>query len=171
MSFSKWIRTLHRWGSVIIALPLLVVLATGTLLLLKKQLSWVQPPTQLGSGVELALGFDEILAVCRTVPEADIEDWGDVERIDVRPTARLLKVRAANRWEIQIDGGSGEVLQTAYRRSDLIESLHDGTFIHDKVKLFIFLPSALILFGLWCTGLYLLALPYLSRRKRKTRSA
>jgi len=84
----------------------------------------------------------------------------------VRPDRGVLKVRAKNRWEIQIDAHSGEVLQVAYRRSDLLETIHDGSFFLAGAKLWIFLPTALVLIGLWGTGLYLFAVPHLVKRER-----
>jgi uncharacterized iron-regulated membrane protein len=167
MKFAKLNRISHRWGSVFIALPLLVVIATGILLMLKKQSSWIQPPTIGGSTKELKVSFDEILASVKTVSEAEIESWDDIDRLDVRPGKGMIKVRGTNRWEIQLDAATAEVLQVAYRRSDLIESIHDGSFFHDKVKLYVFLPSGILLFILWVTGLYLFAQPYLVRRKRR----
>ena len=79
----------------------------------------------------------------------------------------MLKVRCRNRWEIQIDTKTGDVLQVAYRRSDLIESLHDGSFFHDRVKLWVFLPSALALGVLWLTGIHLFLLPYFAKWKKR----
>ena len=58
-------------------------------------------------------------------------------------------------WEAQIDAHSGEVVHLAYRRSDLIESLHDGSFFTDWSKHYVFLPSGVILLLLWGTGIYL----------------
>jgi hypothetical protein len=83
----------------------------------------------------------------------------------------VVKVRAKNRWEIQIDSTGGEVLQVAVRRSDLIESIHDGSFFHESFKLWVFLPSALLLVGVWGTGLYIFLFPYLSRHNRKKKLA
>jgi uncharacterized iron-regulated membrane protein len=158
---------MHRWGSLFIALPLLLVISTGILLLLKKQLAWIQPPTQRGTSQELSLTFDQILDISKTVSDAKIQGWEDIDRLDVRPSKGMLKVRSKNRWEIQLDAKTGEILGQSYRRSDLIESLHDGSFFHDGVKLWVFLPSALILLGLWVTGLYLFFLPYIVRSRKK----
>lgn len=170
MKLAKFNRISHRWGSVLIALPLVLVIATGILLMLKKQSSWIQPPTVGGSTKELKLTFDEILAAAQSVPEAGITSWDQIDRLDVRPSKGMIKVRGTNRWEIQLDAVTAEVLHVAYRRSDLIESLHDGSFFNDKVKLYVFLPSGIILFLLWVTGLYLFAQPYLIRRKRRRRA-
>ena len=165
-------RKLHHWGSIAIALPLVIVLGTGVLLLLKKDIDWIQPPTIKGEQIGLALEFDQILTIARTVPVAGINSWNDVDRLDVRPGKGMLKLRAENSWEIQIDANTGAILQVAYRRSDLIESIHDGSFFGDYAKLWVFLPSALILIGLWVTGVVLFFHPYLAKsRKRKAKVA
>ena len=167
MKFHILTRKVHSWASVIIALPLVVVICSGVLLQLKKQVGWVQPPEQRGSAKAPAAGmsFDRVLEICRTVPEAKVTGWGDVNRIDVRPSRGMLKVWAANNWEIQIDTATGKVLQVAYRRSDLIESIHDGSWFSDPVKYWVFLPAGLTLLLLWVSGLYLFVLPY-TRKKR-----
>jgi len=170
MKLSKLNRFFHRWGSIIISAPVLLVIISGMILLLKKEAAWIQPPTQSGSSKELVVSFDAILEKARSVPEAEIESWDDIARLDVRPAMGMLKVRAANGWEIQLDSKTGEVLQVAYRRTDLIESLHDGTFFHDRAKLWLFLPSAVILLGLWLTGIYLFLFPSLTRKKRRKKA-
>ena len=133
----------------------------------KKQADWIQPPTLRGAGREPRLSFAEILERARQVPEAEIEGWDDIDRLDVQPDRGIVKVKARNRWEIQIDIGDGRILQTAYRRSDLIEDIHDGSWFHEKIKLGVFLPSAVVLLCLWLTGLYLFILPYQVKRRAR----
>ena len=162
-------RRLHRWGAIAVALPFLVVICTGLLLQLKKQIPWVQPSEQRGGAGAPALSLPMILEIAATVPHAGISQWEHIDRIDVRPSKGMLKVVGKNRWELQLDVETGRVLQTAYRRSDLIESFHDGSFFHDKVKLFVFFPVALIVLGLWITGIYLWLLPYMARRENAQR--
>jgi uncharacterized iron-regulated membrane protein len=164
-------RVIHRWGSLLIALPVLLVITTGVILQAKKVVPWVQPPTQKGSSAELALTFDRILEIVETVSEAEIESWDDIDRLDVRPGKGMLKVRSKNRWEVQLDLKTGEILQTAYRRSDFIESLHDGSFFHDRAKLWIFLPNGIVLLFMWLTGIYLFILPYQVKWRRRRREA
>lgn len=171
MKFKKLNRKIHNWGSIIIAIPVSIVLVTGVLLLLKKDIDWIQPSTVKGEEKGLSLSFDEILDIAGTVPEAEIQRWADVDRLDVRPNKGMLKVRAENGWEVQIDANNGDILQVAYRRSDLIESIHDGSFFGDYSKYWVFLPAALVLIGLWITGMILFFQPYVARaRKRKRRS-
>jgi uncharacterized iron-regulated membrane protein len=161
-------RKAHRWGAVVCSVPFLVVIVSGLLLQLKKESAWIQPPTQRGVSKTPTLTFDAMLIACRTVPDAGIADWADVDRIDVQPGRGVAKVQAKNRWEIQIDTTTGDVLHAAYRRSDLIESFHDGSWFHDKAKLWIFLPSGAIVLGLWFTGMYLFVLPWWVKWRKKS---
>lgn len=149
-----------------VALPFLVVIATGLLLQLKKQLPWIQPSEQKGVAGAPLVSMETIMASARSVPEAQISEWEHVDRLDVRPAKGLIKVIGISRWELQLDAASGEVLQTAYRRSDLMESLHDGSWFHPLMKLWVFLPSGVIVFVLWVTGIYLFLLPIRSRRAK-----
>ncbi|MEM6673587.1 MAG: PepSY domain-containing protein [Planctomycetota bacterium] len=163
-------RRLHRMGALLAAAPLLVVITSGILLQLKKDWGWVQPPTQRGSTSELTIDWDTIIQSAASVPEAGILSWDDVDRLDVRPGKGMLKVRGKNRWEVQVDAVTGAVLQSSYRRSDLIESIHDGSVFHERAKLWIFLPTALVLLALWVTGIYLWLLPHLVRRRRRVKA-
>lgn len=176
MKAQKLLRQIHHWGSPIIMLPLGLVIVTGILLMLKKDIDWIQPPTARGEA-PIAIpsqSFDDLFTVAKAVPELDLQDWRGLERVDVKPGKGVVKFVAANNWEAQIDTETGEVLQVAYRRSDIIESLHDGSFFADWVKKGVFLPSAVVLFVLWGTGIYLFVLPHWKnwqkRRKARLRS-
>jgi uncharacterized iron-regulated membrane protein len=158
-------RKIHYWGAIICALPILIVLISGILLLLKKDFEWIQPSTVATESRESNLNFNDILSIVKTVEQVNITSWQDIDRLDVRQRKGVIKVRTTNQWEIQLDYATGEILKVANRRSDFIESLHDGTFFHDTAKLGIFLPAALILTLLWITGIYLFLLPYLARKK------
>lgn len=167
--WNRWTRKWHRWGAILIALPLLVVIVSGLLLQVKKQVSWVQPPTAKGSTKVPQVDWDTIVNVVATVPAAEVSDWRDIDRIDVRPSKGIAKVQCNNRWEVQVDLGTGEVLAANYRRSDFIESLHDGTFFSEAAKIWVFLPNGLVLLGLWFTGIYLWWLPIGAKRKKRLR--
>lgn len=160
-------RKIHYWLAIVVALPVLVIIGSGILLQLKKESHWIQPDEQRGSGDTPGLAFAEILSICQQIPEVDVTTWKDIDRIDVRPSKGLIKVTTANLHEVQIDQATGDVLQVAYRRSDVIESIHDGSWFHDSAKLWIFLPAGILLFILWLTGLYLFILPYWVRASRR----
>ena len=171
MKLSKLNRDLHRWGSILALARMAIIIVSGIILQLKKEVAAIQPPTQRGSGSQLSIGFDRILESAKTIPQAQIASWDDVDRLDVRPGKGMVKVRGKNRWEIQIDTHTGEVLQVAVRRSDLIESIHDGSYFHNGFKLWVFLPAGLMLVVLVVTGIYLFFVPYLARRKRRQKRA
>ena len=154
-----------------IAVPLFVVIVSGIFLQLKKESDWIQPPTAAGVGGDPSITFDAILAAAAGVEQAGIEGWEDVDRLDVRPGKGVVKVRGIHGVEVQVDTTTGDVVQVMRRRSDLIEQLHDGSWFHDKVKLWIFLPTAFILLTMWLTGVYLWLLPHLLRRERRKKSA
>jgi uncharacterized iron-regulated membrane protein len=160
-------RKTHRWGAVLVAAPFLLVVVSGLLLQVKKQVVWVQPATKKGQGNAPSVSMDAILAATKAVPEAAVSSWDDVERIDARPRDGVVKVQCKNRYEVQVDFQTGEVVQVAYRRSDFIESLHDGSWFGDAAKLYVFLPVAFIVLGLWATGIYLFVLPYAVKWRRK----
>ena len=162
-----WNRKLHRWGSIAVALPFVIVLCTGLLLQLKKQLTWVQPTEQKTAVHVPTVTMEQILATARSVPEAKVSSWADIDRLDVRPGKGIVKVATITHWELQMELATGTLLQSAYRRSDLIESIHDGSFFHPLVKLWVFLPAAVIVLGLWITGMYLFLLPFRARANKR----
>lgn len=164
-------RRLHRWGAVSVAVPFLLVLLTGLLLQVKKQVAWVQPPERTTDAVAPAVAWERILEVARSVPEAEVARWGDIDRVDMRPGKGMAKVLSNSRWELQIDIRTGEILQSSYRRTDVIEDLHTGAWFSDAAKLWLFLPAALIVTALWGTGMYLALVHYRAKARRKAESA
>lgn len=160
-------RKVHYWLSAFVAVPFLVVGVTGLLLQLKKQVPWVQPVEHRGTGAAPALAWPALLDTLRAVPEARIASWADVDRVDVRPGKGLLKVVAANRWEVQVDAATGRVLGVAYRRSDLLESLHDGSFFGGAVRWGWFTPAGAAFLVLTGTGVVLFVLPFGGKRRRR----
>lgn len=171
INWRVWNRKSHRWAAVLVALPLLLVIGTGILLQLKKEWAWVQPPTQRGQGNTPTVSLEAILDAARSRPEAGVGGWQDVDRLDVQPARGVAKVMARSRWEVQVDLQTGAVLQVAYRRSDVIESLHDGSWFHELAKLWVFLPAAVVTLGLWVTGVYLFVLPHAVRWSRDRANA
>jgi uncharacterized iron-regulated membrane protein len=160
-------RRVHYWLAIAVAIPAVVIFGTGVLLQVKKQVTWVQPAERRGGATAPTISFDRVIAVARSVPEAGIRDWSDVDRVDVRPSRGMLKVTSRTHWELQIDIQTGAVLQSAYRRSDLIESIHDGSFFHPWAKLGLFLPVGIVLLVMLVTGVYLFWLPIWVKARRR----
>ncbi len=161
-------RRIHYWVALAIAVPVAVIFGTGMLLQVKKQWNWVQPSEIRGTGTVPAISLEQILLSVRSVPSLQVSGWDDIKRIDLRADRGLAKVTVKGNWEVQVDLGTGAVLQSRYRRSDLLESLHDGSFfLGDLTKLGVFLPSGIALCLMWLTGLWMFWLPFSVRRKRR----
>lgn len=169
MRTQKVFRRIHYWGAFSLSIPLIIIIGAGILLQLKKNLAWVQPVEMRGSSGLPGVTFEQLLAIGQSIPEAGIRTWDDIPRIEGRPQKGLLKLVSVTNYEIQIDVVTGAVLHSGIRRSDIIEAIHDGSFFHPLAKLWVFLPAGIVLFVLWCTGLYMWVLPFLSRRKQRAR--
>ena len=174
MNFKRLFRQVHYWLSLAVFVPAGIMFVAGGFLMLKKEVEWIQPGTERGV-VEAQLpevSFEQMLAAARQHPEAGISEWSDIDRIDLRVDRGIAKLRTNSGWEVQVDTQTAEVLKVAYRRSDLIESIHDGSFFSDGVKLFIFLPTGILLIIMWGTGAYLFLLPRIAKaRKKRARNA
>lgn len=167
MTLPLLLRKLHYWGSAVIALPIAVVICTGVLLQLKKEVHWIQPTEIKTEARHVAVTPEQILAAAMAATALEVKSWDDIARVDIRPDRGLIKVSAANSWELQLHSVTGTPLQVAYRRSDLLETIHDGSWFHEAAKLWLFFPAGILLFGLWLTGMYLFVLPYWVRARRR----
>lgn len=185
MNWKKANRKIHYWGALACAIPIIIVVVTGVLLLLKKDFNWIQPSTIKGQGGSPSISFKQVLenlnshSVLKRALEDELNkelgsiSWNDIKRIDVRPSKGVMKIQLQEQVEVQMDHQSGQILQIKIRRSDVIESIHDGSYFSDFTKYWVFLPSAILLFALWVTGIYLFIITELakfrSRRKQKTK--
>ena len=169
MNWKKINTNIHYWGSAIVIVPLIIVLCSGLLLQVKKEFEWIQPKTMKTEYRDLTLTFDQILEVSKTVKQTNIKSWKDIKLLDVRPGKGITKVRAKNNWEIQIHNQTADILSINFRRSDIIESIHDGSWFHDIAKLWLFLPSALIVLLMSITGMYLFLKRLPSKNKKRKR--
>ena len=49
-NWKRLTRKIHFWAASILALPLIIVIISGQLLLLKDNIAWIEPPTARGQG-------------------------------------------------------------------------------------------------------------------------
>ena len=63
MNFNRINRSTHRWASIAIAIPLLVIVVTGILLLLKKEVEYLQPASAKGTYRQPSISFEQVLAI------------------------------------------------------------------------------------------------------------
>ena len=169
MRTQKLLRKIHHWGAFLISIPLIIMIGAGVLLMLKKEIEWIQPSSQKGiqrHSIPM-VSMQELFDAARSVEHAGFTTWEALNRADLKPNNGIIKFVSATHWEVQVDTHTAEVLQIAQRRSDVIEAIHDGSYFADWVKLWIFLPSGIGLFILWVTGIYLFIV--LEYRKMKSR--
>jgi uncharacterized iron-regulated membrane protein len=163
-------RLVHYWASTLLLVTTLVVAVTGILLALKKDFDVLQPPMAQSSAPGLSgLRIDELLGDIKTRRGFEQISWRDVDRIDIQPGDGIAKVILSSRTEFQVDLHTGKVLQTGYRTSDLLESIHDFSFFGGFGKYLLSVPTGLALLVMWGTGTYLFLLPFLVRRRKRSR--
>ncbi|MDC0857462.1 PepSY-associated TM helix domain-containing protein [Rickettsiales bacterium] len=68
-------RKIHYWGSIACALPVIIIIITGMLLLFKKQSDWIQPSSMRGESKVPTIQFEEILDAAKSVEAANIDSW------------------------------------------------------------------------------------------------
>jgi uncharacterized iron-regulated membrane protein len=164
-------RSVHSWGSIIITIPLLMIIVTGIILLLKKDISWIQPSSAKRTITAIPqVSFQQIFDSVKNVEKAKIKQWSDINKIDISPDKGTIKVIARNNFEIQVDAQTGKILQVAFRRSDIIEQLHDGSYFNKTLKYIITLPTGIIILVLLITGVILFFEPYWIKAKRKRKA-
>ena len=110
--------------------------------------------------------LNSYLESAKTVAEAEIISWDNIDRIDIRPDKGIAKIRSKNNWEIQLDLETSEIYSVNYRRSDIIESIHDGSFFTDYIKFGVFFPTGILMIVLSFTGIYMFIIPILRKRKK-----
>lgn len=162
-------RVWHRRAALLISLPLLVTICTGVLLLLRGDFAWIQPKSHTGSVTLTSPAFDHaaILSKLQTLPEAEVKSWKDVSSVIFNPGKGLYQVRLKNDYEIQLDAANGQVLNSQFRLSGVLQKLHEGDFFHPLARKWVFLPSGLILLSLWLSGLYLFFFPKFKKATKK----
>jgi len=172
MKLQVLLRKIHNWSSIIISLPLIVIIGAGLFLQLKKEIERIQPPTMKGEvreGVPRAT-LQEMFDAAKAVEIAEITTWEELERVDFKPDKGIIKFVPKSQWEVQVDTDTAEVLSVTYRRSDVIEQIHDGSYFADWVKLWVFFPVGITLLVLWMTGIYMFFLPYVKKAQKKKKA-
>lgn len=63
-------------------------------------------------------------------------ELANIDRMDIRKEKGIVKATFVNNYtEIQLDGTSGAVLHIGKRHSDLLEDLHEGTYIDKQLNI------------------------------------
>ena len=172
MKLNRLLRQVHYWLSLAVFIPCGIMFIAGIFLMLKKEIDWIQPPTERGvvSNQIPNISYPRLLELSQSRVEAGITQWSDIDRIDFRPGKGIAKVISQSGWEVQIDTSNGNVLSTNFRRSDVIESIHDGSYFSGWTKLFLFLPAGILLILMWGTGIYLFFRTEILKARKRART-
>ena len=169
----RWFWNTHKWTGLTLGLVFVLSAVTGVLLLVKKEFSYLQPPTQKGTpgAVSSFLSIDEVTRAALSVGHPRFQSEDDIDRIDVRPAKYVFKVRAKEEdAEIQVCATTGHILSVSVRRSDFLERLHDGSWISNSFKTFAMPLAGLGLLYLVFSGYWIWLQPKLARAKRKRKA-
>ncbi len=121
---------------------------------MRKPIDWIQPPTLTGRArYEPTVKLEHLLAQVKTVPEMQVSGWEDIRLLDLRPNKGIVKVRNHRHLETQIDAATGDILQVAQRRNDVVVFWHEGSVL--GARLWVFLPAGIGALILVLTGIYL----------------
>ena len=177
----RLVRKVHRYMGIFLFMAFLLMAITGSLLGWKKNSAgYLLPETMQGTSTNLA-SWHSVDQLKRTAQQTVIDSLGAetdtlIDRIDIRPDKGILKFTFQKHYgEVQLDGATGKVLSVGQRRSDFLESVHDGSILDritgnttGLIKLFYtsLMGTALMLFSV--TGFWLWYGPKRMKRKKST---
>jgi uncharacterized iron-regulated membrane protein len=135
-------RVYHKYLGIFLCIIVIVSAVTGIILSYKKQIDWIQPPTQKGTTQTLS----------NWLPLYQLEEIALTTFREVQPTEQKPKI---DRIDVRPSNQTGEILSVQKRHSDWIEAIHDGSIVGEIFKLISMniLGFGLILLSM--TGLWL----------------
>lgn len=151
----KYLRKWHRWLGIAAAVPAGIILISGTVLMLRREIPALQPPAARGSAPGYSLGWPAVLEASRGVADAEVAEAGDISKVVLLPKAGVFQVRARNGWQIQVDAHTGAVLDARKRWTGWWIQLHEGTLFSLTASYALFLPASVLLVFLWLSGVWL----------------
>ncbi|NNF42390.1 MAG: hypothetical protein HKN62_04965 [Phycisphaerales bacterium] len=162
----------HKWTGLVLSGLITGTTATGFLLLIKKEVDWIQPPTREGAAgsPEDFIPLGGALAAVYALEHPDFQGHEDIDRIDVRPGDRVYKIRSEHHdAEVQVCAVTGAILSVDTRPSDLIERIHDGSFFGDWAHGWVMPAYAVALLFMVFSGWWLWIEPMVRRRRWRRR--
>jgi uncharacterized iron-regulated membrane protein len=164
-------RSLHRWIGFIASLFLAVISCTGFFLAMKGQFSFMRPPvqeaTKLGS-IEELLTVADVLEIAYAAGHPELSEISEVDRVDYRPKDNVFKVVSKEGYrEIQVDGTKGKIVSNAFRNDQLMEDIHDMSFIGDVAHGYLLPIVAVGLLFLSISGIIIFLTPIVRRWRFK----
>ncbi len=164
----KMHRKIHRFFAIACVLLFLIISVTGILLGLKKHSGDVLlAESRQGSSTNISewLSYDSLTKVAVAIlKDSDLKNKSKaIDRIDARPEKGMVKFVFKDHFtEIQLDAATGTLLYQGTRWSDVIEKIHDGSYMdrqlgnqEEYLKLTYTMLMGLSLMTLSVTGFFL----------------
>ena len=158
--FARGVYYVHRWLGVAAAALLVIICITGILLNHKERLGLMPDvPNEPSGPFPEALILSDLAEAAAAVVSPETVASG-INRMDVRPTDGLIKVRYDDRrvTEVTLDINTGEVLHVGKRNDQFLEKLHTGQLFGDLWVL-VSDTGALFLLGIMVSGYWLWLYP------------
>lgn len=130
-------RKIHRISAILLFFFFFFVAITSVLLGWKKHSGdYLMPETREGTSADLAewmpLQKLDSIALSVYTKSFTTEAEPQIDRMDVRKEDGIIKFTFKDSFkEVQLDGVTGSVLSVGTRRSDFIESIHDGSVLDE----------------------------------------
>ncbi len=173
-------RKIHRITGISLFMFLFLIGGTGLLLGWKKNSAGlILEDTSTGTSIDMTtwlpihtLAENAIKYIQDSIPsELDTK----IDRIDVRPDKGIVKISFKNHYiGVQVDGATGVVLKRENRYADLIEQIHDGSWVDRQFglksgafKLFYTTISGMGLLTFCITGFWLWYGPKILRKQQR----
>jgi len=177
--WARQARLWHRWTGILLSLVMSVLAISGAFVAYKKQLEYLQPANRSGTPMpirEMLAPADIADIVARHLRGAEQAALPTINRIELRPDKSLYKVRLeaagplSSPIELQIDAGTGEVLNEGVRGDQLWMDIHSFAVFGPGTKLLVMTLSGVSLLWLALSGVYLFVFPpWFRSAKRRSR--
>lgn len=167
----KLLRNLHKVSGLVGSLFLVTISVTGFVLALKAQLPNVRPATQKGAKIERlseAVHPSVALEAALGVGLPLLAKLDDVDRFEYHAGKNVYKIHSvAGYHEVQVDGGSGKVLQVGRRNDQFMEDVHDLSIFHPALREVVLPVIGVVLFFLGVSGVVMYFVPVARRIKHR----
>ncbi|MBX3096797.1 MAG: PepSY domain-containing protein [Fimbriimonadaceae bacterium] len=167
----RTLRAIHRWVGLITSLFLMSLAITGFLLAKKGDIGWMRPAVvEATPAIDYTqvVGPGQAMASAFALGDARMKEPKDVDRVDYRPKDNIHKVLSKDGYlEVQVDGTTGKVLQTAPRNDQMTEDIHDLSIVSDFAHAWVLPAVAVILIFLSFSGIIMFFTPVYRRWKFK----
>lgn len=161
------LRAVHRVVGLVGSICMLTLSVTGFFLALKGELPGVRPPTRKFEGAKNLAAMLHPSVAFQAATSLGLEGLAgvdDVDRFEYHAKGHVYKVLSKENYhEVQVDAATGEVLQVARRNDQMIEDIHDLSFLHPSLRTYLLPLVAVALFTLGSTGIVMFFTPVVRR--------